>query len=164
MSKFQKTTNLLLYLCIAALLCVSFVNLISANNSIKYSQAATTPSEDVAEPYGLVTKMTLSIDAGNGYVTAIVKNNFTLFPSTIWVFVELYSSEDYQESYTTMQLMGRENIRDLDMGKSITVSAPTNGQTLYWQARMRYKFDNNDWVVKTTSTLLFDGEGNEIIF
>lgn len=29
----------------------------------------------------------------------------------------------------------------------------------YWQARMRYKFDDRDWVSKTTSTFLYSAEG-----
>lgn len=87
-----------------------------------------------------------------------------MFNSVIWVFIELYSSTNYQESYTNMELMAIDNIRDLNMGNSISVSVSTNGETRYWQARMRYKFDNNDWVAKTTSTFLYDGNGNEINF
>lgn len=162
MTKLTRTAKYLLCLCISALLCFSFVVLFSSNEADINAQAATTPTENAAEPYGLLTKMSVIISGGNGCVTATAKNDFTLFPSTIWVYVELYSSETYQESYTTMQFVGRNSISDLDMGKSISVSGATNGKTLYWQARMRYKFDSNDWVSKTTSTLLYDGNGNEI--
>ena len=120
--------------------------------------------DEQVEPRGWFTNMKLGIKGENGVITATVKNEFTMFNSVIWVFVELYSSEDYQEAYSTMTLMARDNIRDLDMGKTISVSVNTNGETRYWQARMRYKFDNNDWVAKTTSTFLYDGNGNEIIY
>lgn len=120
-------------------------------------------SEEDIDPQGLMVKLSLNISTENGKVIATAKNTFTLFPATVWVYIELYYSETYQESYTTMQLVASHSTRDLNMGESIVVSSPTFGRTLYWQARMRYKVDSNDWASKTTSTFLFDSDGNEII-
>lgn len=111
---------------------------------------------------GLATNLSVTIGGGNGEVWAKVKNNFTLFPSKIRVYVELYSSETYAESYTSMKLEKSNYIDDLNIGKSLMVSVPTGGGQRYWQARMRYKFDNKDWVSKTTPSYLYDGQGNLI--
>lgn len=111
---------------------------------------------------GLAVSISLSIDGGNGNVWAKAKNEFTLFPSTVEVYVELYSSTTYQESYTTMTLVSMNHISDLDMGHSLQAIASTNGTQLYWQARVRYKLDNNSWKSKTTSTFLFNAQGNYI--
>lgn len=161
--KFFATSTLLI---ISALLCcLSFLFLNKGSTAIAEESSITVANYgDVAEPQGLFTKMTLGIKGENGVITATAKNSFTMFNSVIWVFIELYSSTNYQESYTNMELMAIDNIRDLNMGNSISVSVSTNGETRYWQARMRYKFDNNDWVAKTTSTFLYDGNGNELNF
>lgn len=107
--------------------------------------------------------ITLTIGGtGNGYVWAKVTNVATIVPSTLWVYVELYSSTTYQESYTTMTLEYRESTRDLNQGESIGISASTNGQSRYWQARGRYKFQTDEWVAMTTSTFHCDANGNQI--
>ena len=59
-----------------------------------------------------------------------------------------------------MTLAERNYIYDLDQGKTIYAYGNTNGQTLYWQARMRSKLDEGEWKEKTTSTIKCDGEGN----
>ncbi|MDE6441858.1 MAG: hypothetical protein K2L12_03780 [Clostridia bacterium] len=118
--------------------------------------------EELVTTKGIATNLTLSIGGGEGAVWAKVRNNFTLLPSTIWVFVELYSSQTYQESYTSMTREKIESVKDLDIGKSITISVPTGGAQKYWQARMRYKFDNRDWVTKCTSTFLYSANGEVI--
>lgn len=114
---------------------------------------------DDAEARGLAANLSLAIGGGDGIVWADVKNEFTLFPSVIWVYVELYSSDTYQESYVTMTLEARDSIKDLDMGNTIKVMASTGGEQKYWQARMRYKFDERDWISKTTPTFLYSAEG-----
>ena len=105
------------------------------------------------------TKLMLYSWGEDGQIWAQVKNQFTLFPSVIIVYVELYSSTTYQESYTAMELEGREYIADLNMGETIEVSASTGGEQKYWMARARYKFDDRDWVEKTTDALLYSAAG-----
>lgn len=48
-------------------------------------------------PYGLATSLSLSINSGNGKVWATVKNDLTVFSSTVIVIVQLYSSDSYAE-------------------------------------------------------------------
>ena len=119
--------------------------------------------EKVAEPYGIYTALSLSIDGSGGYVWATATNEITIFPSTVRVIVELYSSMTYQESYLDMEQEGREYVHDLDMGQRVTIKVPTNGVQRYWKARMLFKVDNDDWDTRVTSTWLLDGNGIIII-
>ena len=108
---------------------------------------------------GLITNLTLGMHGEDGRIWAQVKNEFTLFPSVIIVYVELYSSKTYQESYTAMELEGREYIADLNIGETLELSVPTGGEQKYWMARMRYKFADRDWVEKMTDALLYSAAG-----
>lgn len=119
--------------------------------------------EEVAEPYGIFTTLSLSIDGNDGYVWATATNEITIFPSTVRVIVELYSSLTYQESYLDMEQEGRKYVHDLDMGQSVTLKVPTNGIQRYWKARMLFKVDNDDWDTRVTSTWLLDENGIIII-
>ena len=114
---------------------------------------------EVEAERGLFTSISLSIGGEDGRIWAQAKNEFTLFPSVIIVYVELYSSNTYQESYTAMELEGREYIADLNIGETLELSVSTGGEQKYWMARMRYKFDDRDWVEKTTDALLYSAAG-----
>lgn len=127
---------------------------VAAAKSAEYAADA-----EVEAERGIATNLTLNIGGENGQIWAKVKNQFTLLPSVIIVYVELYSSTTYQESYTAMELEGREYIADLNMGETIEVSASTGGEQKYWMARARYKFDGRDWVEKTTDALLYSAAG-----
>ncbi len=163
MSKTKKFLCVILLLLTVAVFTFGFSNSLLRNTNVTANAATENASnEEVIQPRGLAANLTISIDGGNGEVWAKAKNNFTLFPSTIYVYVELYSSQTYQESYANMKLVKMDSVTDLNMGKSIIVSVPTNGEQKYWQARMRYKFDNREWTSKTTQTILFDGQGNVI--
>ncbi len=111
---------------------------------------------------GIYTSLSISIDGGDGKVRTIVRNDITIFPSTVMVRVELYSSETYQESYTNMTLEQTAGIDDLNMGKTITAEANTNGVKKYWQGRVRYRVDNGAWKDLKTSITLFDANGTLI--
>ena len=108
---------------------------------------------------GILTKIVLSIDGGDGYVWGRVRNIFTLLPSVIVVHVELYSSKNYTEDYTQMTFEGRNSILDLNQGETIDIKVSTKGEQKYWKARMRYKFDDRDWVEEETVSILFDANG-----
>ena len=116
-----------------------------------------------AMPLGIYANLSISIGGGDGEVWAEAKNNFTLFPSVIFVYVELYSSMTYQEQYTSMTLEKQVSVDDLDQGQSLRAAVPTGGEEKYWCARLAYKFDDREWVSKTTPVLLFDADGNRIV-
>ncbi len=113
-----------------------------------------------AEPYGVFTKIDLDLGSNGTEVFAEAQNTFTLGKSTVSVYVFIYSSPTYQESYKDMTLENQKYIYDLDMGKSVRTSAPINGVQRFWRARMMYKLDNKDWVSKETVSLLVDVNGN----
>lgn len=156
----------MLAICLLSLTCITTVALfcfkpyaVYADEEVVGQEELGNSNNNVVEPLGLVTKITLTIGADNGKVWAKAHNDFTLGLSTIPVYVELYSSETYQEDYTLMVLESRNYISDLNIFNSLETSAPINGVQRYWMARMRYRFDNNDWVIKTTQTYLFDADG-----
>ena len=117
------------------------------------------PSAD-AEPYGLLTRLSLNLGSDGTNVWADAHNDFTLGKSTVSVYVFIYSSPTYQESYKDMTLENQKYIYDLDMGNSVRTSAPINGVQRFWRARMMYKIDSKDWVSKETVSLLVDVNGN----
>lgn len=135
---------------------------LQAKNVAKAENVTNFMSEEAVEPRGIFTNLSLYLDGGDGTASAIVKNQFTLLPAQVQVYVELYYSNTYQESYENMELAVRKYISDLNMGEKIYATASTNGETRYWMARMRYRLDNNEWQSKTTSTLLLDGNGDLI--
>ena len=116
--------------------------------------------EESIEARGIFTNLSLYLDGDNGTISAIVKNQFTLLPAQVRVYVELYCSDTYQDSYEKMELVLRNYTADLNMGDTISVTASTNGETKYWLGRINSRMDNNDWQTKTTGCFLFDGNGN----
>ena len=151
--------------------CMLLVNVIMIlrPSAITFASTGEIISSDTnadSSAYGLVTKLSLTIGSDiatdNGSVWAKVHNDFTLGFSTIAVYVELYSSSTYQEDYTLMDLESMNYISDLNLNKTLQTSSKIDGRQRYWMARMRYKFDGNNWVVKTTATHLFDKDGHLI--
>lgn len=116
--------------------------------------------QPVAELQGLYVDLSLTLTNEGDMICAIAKNEFTLFPSTVRVIVELYSSEEYYDLYADMTLESRNTISDLNIGKSISASSSTDGRQLWWRARMRYKKDNDDWKEVITNAYLYDKDGN----
>lgn len=107
----------------------------------------------------LLTNLEISLNGGNGEVWATVKNKFTLFPSTVYVIVQLYVSDVYCEDYKEMTLVVANSTTDLDMGHTIEARASTEGKQRYWMGRMRYKIDGNSWEERTAGVGLYSGTG-----
>ena len=80
-----------------------------------------------ADTYGIYTSLSISLSGGDGILRTTVRNDLTIFPSTVYVVLQLYSSTSYCESYHEMVLEGEAVIADLDMGNSISVEASTGG-------------------------------------
>lgn len=138
------------------------LTLFSVNNKTYVKADTDLPTDETesgVELYGLFTSLTLSIDGGDGEIWANVHNDITIFPATIYVIVQLYSSDTYQESYQNMKLISANSTKDLNMGETLTTKVSTNGEQKYWKARMYYRMDAKDWVEKVTKTLLFSADG-----
>lgn len=128
----------------AILLCVPNKNLTAfANEQSELYEIDANDFADV-EPRLLET-LSIALYGGDGKVWVTVKNDFTLFPSTVYVIVQLYSSSTYTESYEDMELVAVNSTLDLDMGHTITATASTNGKQMYWMGRLRYKVGSGDW-------------------
>ena len=124
--------------------------------------AAVTAAEDAAEPR-LFATLTLSMRGeGTQKVFATVKNEFTLFPSTVQVLISLYASAEFTTDYNKMSLQTSKLTEDLNMGSTLEVSASTSGKTLYWLARVEYRENGGAWKTLETGPLLYDGNGNHI--
>lgn len=129
---------------------------------VAHAETIESESEENDNARGIYTKLSLSINAKDGIVTATVKNDFTLGNSVIPVVVELYSSYTFQEYVSNMTLESSNTTTDLDIYKTISTSCSTNGEQKYWCALMRYKHDSADWIEKITPIILLDGDGNVI--
>ena len=108
------------------------------------------------------TNLSLTLKGGDGFVSAIAKNEFTLFPSTVYVIVELYCSETEPSGYEEMTLIAKVSQVDLNMGNTTEARAGTGGVQKYWMGRMRYKIDGNNWDERVTPIGLFSAEGESI--
>ncbi len=149
-----KLTAVLLAL-LAALLCLGLFVLPATAH-------ADSGEETAPETRGIYTKLSLSIGGENGEIWAKARNTITIGSSIIKVRVELYSSTYYEEDYTQMTLRSGASIGDLNIFKSIETRSPTNGETLYWVARMRYKCDDEPWEEVCTGPNKFDGNGEVV--
>ena len=111
---------------------------------------------------GLFVTLSITINGGNGYVRTTATHDFSIFSSTVIVYLYLYCSDTYQESYTNMTLVASASTQDLDLNQSITAQCSTGGTQKYWLGRMCYKIDNGAWEERVTGAVLCDAYGNYI--
>lgn len=173
----MKSTKVLKYIA-ATLVCAFFIVMVLCIISVNKVYNAYADTEQIVReedpelkneiknvsPYGLATSLSLSINSGNGKVWATVKNDLTVFSSTVIVIVQLYSSNSYAESYTQMELVCMNSIADLNIGKTITTEAETGGVEKFWLARMRYKVDNGSWSSRQTGACRISASGEFLGF
>ena len=111
------------------------------------------------EPLALFVDVVLAIGGENGEVYSAAQTQIAIFATTIYVVLELYSSDTYQEAYTNMTLEKRVASNNLKKGEIIKASVPTNGVQKYWRGRMYYRADSGNWKFGETDTVLFDANG-----
>lgn len=107
----------------------------------------------------LFAALSLSLNGGDGKVWATVRNDFTLFPSTVSVVVQLFCSLNYTEDYHDMECVAMNSTEDLDQGNMISAESGTNGEQKYWIGRLRWNEDYGEWKDKTVGPLLYSAEG-----
>ena len=120
-----------------------------------------TTEADTVQPR-LFTQLELNLYGGNGEVWAMAENTFTLFPSTVQVYIYLYSSETFTAEYAEMTLETSSYTSDLNMGEQIEARASTDGEQRYWLGRIRYKIDGDDWKTMTSGPVLCNASGNAV--
>lgn len=167
----KKSSFIILKITIVVLSLVAFVFMLLSIFSINeiYKAYAETENEVMLEeeqedeykisPLALTASLSLSINCGDGKVWATVKNDYTIFPGTVIVIVQLYYSDYYAESYKDMILASVNTIADLNMGSTISTEASTDGVEKFWLARMRYKIDSNSWSSRQTGAIRVSAEG-----
>ena len=167
--KSLKVLKSLTVVCVSALIIVLTLSIVSLNKvynayadteqAVREADPELQNENNQVTPYGLTTSLSLAINSGDGKVWATVKNDLTVFSSTVVVIVQLYSSNTYAESYTEMELVCMNSIADLDMGKTITTEAETGGVEKFWLARMRYKIDKGSWSSRNTGACRISASG-----
>ena len=159
MLKLRNVSKLMLAIIMALIFAVSSLTTISAfaDKEVTTNSEKET-DEEISER--LLTNLEISLNGGNGEVWATVKNKFTLFPSTVYVIVQLYVSDVYCEDYKEMTLVSQNSTLDLDMGHTIEARASTEGKQRYWMGRMRYKIDGNSWDERTAGVGLYSATGD----
>lgn len=155
----KKITIIALLFCIIATMCggVSAVYADSMNNS------ATLMEKQAVEERGLLVAVSIELKGnGDGTVSAIAENRFTLGNTVLMVIVELYASDTMPMYYTDMELVASNSIGDLNIFNSISTTASTEGRAKYWCARVQYKKDSDAWTSKETNILYYDANGTVI--
>ncbi|MDE7439785.1 MAG: hypothetical protein K2N23_04685 [Clostridia bacterium] len=156
MAKIKKVFFTVLLFLLTALFCVPFS---ACGNKQAGRKSATADVNEEVTPYGLYTDLQFSLNGEKGFVSASVKNKFTLFPSTVTVNIELYRSDSFKENVAEMTLAASNYIYDLDQGETITATASTEGKSSYWKAKARYRVDNKAWSENFSETVYFNADG-----
>lgn len=121
-------------------------------------------TQEEVQPRGIMCTISISLKGDKECtMTATARNEFTLGKSTIRVIVELYSADFYATDSSQMTLVASNEIADLNIYKSISASEYTYNKMLFWCARVKYKFDNEDWVAKETKVALYDANANKLV-
>ena len=58
-----------------------------------------------------------------------------------------------------MTLEGSNMTYDLNQGEILEVRVSTGGRQRYWKTRIKYKFDDRDWVESETNSYLYSADG-----
>lgn len=127
------------------------------------AQATETASEEDGSAR-LFTTLTLSISGDSqarGNIYATVKNEFTLFPSTVPVVISLYSSSTASTDYHSMTLQASASTDDLNMGDTLTAIGNTGGRQYYWYAVVEYN-EGGSWKTMEAGPALYDARGSYI--
>ena len=108
---------------------------------------------------GLFVTLSINIQGGDGQVFTTAKHDFSIFSSTVNIYVYLYYSTTLTTDYNNMTLAATAHSSDLDFGQTLTATASTGGEQRYWIGRMYYKIDTNDWESKTVGPVLYSASG-----
>lgn len=118
--------------------------------------------EETVQPNGLFTNVSVSITGKNSRVYGTACHEFTLFETKVEIKIYLYSSANPLTSYRGMRLDGTAYTGNLAVYDTLTVDAPTKGETRYWCARILFTIDNGEQEELCTDVVHIDGAGNLI--
>lgn len=159
MKKFLIAAALLAGIAVAAPFAGSAVNASADDETCPPVIAENVSNEEEISPYAF-TNIQVGTKADSEYVYAVAKNTFTLFSSTVPVYLYLYASTVATPNIEEMTLMASNYITDLDMNKEITCSARHTEQ-LYWCAHVIFKASGKTNTV-TSAPVLYGVDGTKL--
>lgn len=141
--------------------CVALIGGVSTVSAQESNNADTIVFADDVQTRGIYVSVSIELKGnGDGTVSAIAENRFTLGSTVLQVFVELYASETFPYDISEMKKVGSYYSSDLNIFESISTTASTEGKAKYWCAKVMYNKDNKGWESKNTAILLYDANGN----
>ncbi len=144
-----------------ALLCFVY-SPFSASGMAYASEASETEQCEEILDRGIFVNVSISINGGNNQVWATAKHDFSIFSTTVEIYVYLYYSTFLTTDYTDMTLAASAYTSNLARGSSISATAATDGEQRYWISRMYYKIDNKDWESRVVRPVLYSSTGELI--
>lgn len=145
------------FVCFIVLFTIAFCVSFSWKENRVYAEESSAEDSGCEESpqRGWFVTVNISINGDENTVWTTAKHEFSIFSSTVIVYLYLYCSDTYQESYTNMTLVSSNYSSNLTLGNSITASGSTGGVPKYWLGRMYYKIDNGNWQESVTGAELF---------
>ena len=108
---------------------------------------------------GLFVTVSISINGGNGQVWTTAQHEFSLFSTTVEIYVFLYYSTTFTTDYQDMTLACYSYASNLGRGDTLTATASTGGEQRYWIGRMYYSIDNREWESRIVGPKLYSSTG-----
>ena len=105
-----------------------------------------------------LTTIGVSLSADTQIVTGEATNTFSLFTTTVELYLELYYSTEFSPDIFTMDLKRRIHVDDLDPAQSVYAYA--DFQAGYWIARAYFREDRGDWQETRSKFIHYDQYGN----
>lgn len=133
---------------------------LAMGNSLKASPVPETTTYNEVEPRALTALVIDIYPAPDGQIRAQVQNTFTLFPTTVSVALYVFTSPTYTTDITQMTQENYAYIHDLDMGQTLTIDTPTNGEKKYWMAYMWYQCGTDSRKSGHSDVKLFNADGS----
>lgn len=159
MKKFLIAATLLAGVAVAVPFTSSAVNAKANDETCPPIIAENISYEEEISPYAF-TNIQVATRADSEYVYAVAKNTFTLFSSTVPVYLYLYASTVATPNIDEMELIATNYITDLDMNKEIICSARHTEQ-LYWCARAIFTASGQTKTV-TSAPVLYGVDGTKL--
>lgn len=102
------------------------------------------------------------VSGSNGVITLYAVRRYSLMSKPVQVYAYIYSSEEYYEDYSDMNLREWKYEAEFKRNDSLTLELRTYGQQLYWRVIVKSCRTGNVWEIIFDSTSHRDGEGNVI--
>lgn len=121
-----------------------------------------TLGDEISTKISTVNDIDCKVIGGNGMISAYVRRMYTIVSKPVQVYAYIYSSEEYYEDYSDMNLREWKYEAEFKRNDSMTLELRTYGQQLYWRVIVKACRTGNVWEIIFDSISHRDGEGNVI--